>query len=113
MVIKENTPGTRGWSRLCDRMLAVKSRKNAQKTDFFHLKSFFTKADFCFSPSAGIHRILTIIFLLITFFGDFSAFYGQHSVAEPGPTPIPWSIALNMKLKLSLMSDMFIVSIKL
>ena len=30
-----NTPGTRGWSRLCDRMLGVKSRKNARNSVFF------------------------------------------------------------------------------
>ena len=34
---------------------------------------FITKADFCC---------------------DFSAFYGQRSVAEPGPTPSPWSILI-------------------
>ena len=33
-----NTPGTRGWSRIHDRKLAAKSRKNAQKSAFVKKK---------------------------------------------------------------------------
>ena len=41
--------------------------------------------------------MLGVIYLFLgekkMIFGCFSAFYGQRSVVEPGPTPSPWSIS--------------------
>ena len=78
----------------------------------FFLFSFFYA--FCFPPTSGILRkqiffqpsyfgmtrrnikkinhFLNLFFYKSRFSRDFSAFYDQRSVAEPGPTPSPWSI---------------------
>ena len=48
MQIKSNTPGTRGWSRLRDRTLAVKSRKIKQKSAFVKQNLNLKKNNFSF-----------------------------------------------------------------
>ena len=74
----------------------------------FSLTFFYV---FCFSPTSGILRKLKLslpsyfgitrrnikkivfFFKFKTFFPcNFSAFYDQFSVVEPGPTPSPWNI---------------------
>ena len=94
-----NTPGTRGRSGLCDRTLAIKSRKNVRKITFF---SFFSV--FCFWPTSekleDIWRKKNWVnFYLFTtkswYLRVFKTFYGQCLVTAAWAKHIPWSIFLN------------------
>ena len=60
MITKSNTPGTAGGPGGCDRTLAVKSRKTAEKITFFSLKNeiYPPKIFFLHIPS-GYAKILS------------------------------------------------------
>ena len=92
--VNKNTPGTRGWSRLPDRTLPVKSRKNARKICFFSRKIIKFKWNIKFLEHPN-----SLLIYLIHCFNPQQCGFGQWSQKNiPSFTELFWlSEILNLE----------------